>query len=459
MALLRCLAGLSLGLAAIPAGAQQAQADPGTGPNAVLSEWLEAFNTGGDAGMKAFYARRLDDPDALTARTLRTETCGFDLVRIEKQEAARLSALLAERCFPALQRVSFAVAEDGTLDDFALEPFAMSGARLDAYVTGLADRLAERDEFAGSLVVLTDDGRRLEASRGMVSAADQTPIGPDTPMFLASAGKMFTAVAILQLVKAGRVELDAPLSRYLPDYPNEAMAGATIRQLLSHRAGAGEDGVLRREDTGARARVRTIDDYLALNGDRPPDFEPGTKSDYSNYGFILLGAVIERVTGETYPDYVRAHVFEPAGMTEAGYPDRENLGGIPVGLTTFFEAEPALVPNTEVLPWRGSAHGGGVASANDMLRFFAALKGGTLLPPESLELATTPGETPWYGLGFVAQGGEHPQWGHGGGSYGMSVAAQTYPSKGATFVCLAARDMACDRLIFAWYLKLFGLTE
>ena len=453
--MLRLLAGLALGLATIPAGAQPASATPGD----VLAEWLDAFNTGGDAAIREFYERRLDDPDALTARNLRTETCGFDLVRIDQQDGARLSALLAERCFPALQRLSFAVAEDGTLADFALEPFAMSGARLDAYVTELADRLAERDEFAGSLIVLTDDGGRLEENRGTVSALDPTPIGPDTAMFLASAGKMFTAVAILQLVEAGRVDLDAPLSRYLPDYPNDAMAEATIRQLLGHRAGAGEDGVLRREDTVARARVRTIDDYLELNGHRAPDFEPGAKADYSNYGFLLLGAVIEKVTGESYQDYVQAHVFDPAGMTNAGYPDRDHLDGIPVGLTTFFESESAPVPNTGVLPWRGSAHGGGVASANDMLRFFAALKKGRLLAPETVELATRPGETPWYGLGFVAQGGEHPQWGHGGGSYGMSVAAQTYPSKGATFVCLAARDMACDRLIFAWFRKLFGLTE
>ena len=429
------------------------------GPADILKDWLTAFNSGERAAIDAFYAERFVDPDALTARNLRSETCGFDLVRIENPAEASLSALVAERCFPALQRLTLTLGKDGRIMSFALEPFAMRGARLDAYMTSLADRLGEADEFAGSMLIVPDDGAPVVVSHGSVSAADPTPITPDTPLFLASAGKMFTAVAILQMVDERRIELDAPLSRYLPDYLNADLAAATIRQLLSHRAGAGEDGVLRREEGDARAWVRTIDDYLRLNGQRAPDFAPGSRADYSNYGFILLGAVIERVTGQSYADVIQARIFDPAGMTQAGYPDRAHLAGIPVGLTTFFDAEPAPVPNTDVLPWRGSAHGGGVASANDMLRFFAALKDGTLLPPELLREATTPGATEWYGLGFVAQGGERPQWGHGGGSYGMSVAAQTYPADGQTFICLAARDMACDRLIFAWYLRFYGLER
>ena len=424
-----------------------------------LDQWLAAFNSGDNERLERFYDRAMSDPDPLTAQNLRTETCGFDMVRTERTEAGDTNALLVERCFPALWRADFRTEGSSGKSVLDLQPYALEGSRLRASLTDLADRLAQRDEFAGALLLMEEGKEPLDLSKGAVSSEDRTAISADTPMFLASAGKMFTATAILQLVEEGRVDLDAPLSRYLPDYPNRGMAAATVRQLLSHRAGAGEDGVLRREEVANRARVRTIDDYLALNGRRAPDFPPGSKTDYSNYGFILLGAVIERVSGESYPEYIAAHVFEPAGMAHAGFPDRDHLAGIPVGYTTYFGAEPAMVDNREVLPWRGSAHGGGVASANDMLRFFRALENGTLLSEKMLALAITPGDTPWYGLGFIAQGGDNPQWGHGGGSYGMSVAAQNYPAIGTRFICLGTRDMACDRLIMAWYMKRFGLTE
>lgn len=114
------------------------------------------------------------------------------------------------------------------------------------------------------------------------------------------------------------------------------MAKVTIRQLLTHRAGTGDIGILGRDDAHNRATVRTIADMIRLNGNRAPAFPPGSKDDYSNYGFILLGAVIERVTHGGYYDYVRQHVFEPAGMTASGFPDRDHLGEVAVGYTSFF---------------------------------------------------------------------------------------------------------------------------
>ena len=447
---------LGLALAVTPLGSA-AQAEPA---RQLFDEWLGTFNSGDSSAITAFARTHLDDPLAVTPRNQRTETCGFDLVRVEKDEGTAFSALLAERCFPTLSRLSFTVADDGeTLRDFNLQPFAMAPERAWAATADIANRLAERDEFAGSMIVLRDGEAPWMLSRGSFSHDDPRPITVDTPMFLASAGKMFTAVAILQLVEQGKVALDAPLSRYLPDYPNREMAKVTIRQLLNHRGGTGDAGILQREDAANRAWVRTIDDLIKLNGDRAPAFTPGSQSDYSNYGFILLGAVIERVSGERYPDFIQTHVFEPAGMTEAGYPDRDHIADVPVGYSTFFESEPEAIPSTEALPWSGSAAGGGVASANDLVRFFAALQAGKLVSAETLAMATVPGDTPWYGLGFVVQEGKHPLWGHGGFSYGMSVAAQRFPKDGRTFICIATRDMACDRLIYAWFDRTFGLIE
>ncbi|PEQ13252.1 hypothetical protein B2G71_07370 [Novosphingobium sp. PC22D] len=425
-----------------------------------FEKWLAAFNSGDKAAIQKFYGEHLGDANALTARNLRVETCGFDLARIEDESDRSFRALLVQRCFPTLFRVSFSVASDGqTLEEFNLQPFAMSEARVLAATRDMAERLAASDAFAGAIIVARDGETPWTYSVGTFSRDDARPITADTPMFLASAGKMFTAVGVFQLIEKGKVALDAPLSRYLPDYPNKEMAKVTIRQLLSHRGGTGEDGVLQREDSANRAWVRTIDDFIKLNGKRPPAFTPGSKFDYSNYGFILLGAVIERVSGESYQDFIQRHVFDPAGMTHASFPDLEHIADIPVGYSTFFESEPKPLAATDVLPWRGSAAGGGVASATDMLRFFNALGSNVLLSAETRAMATAPHETGWYGLGFVTQGGKHPLWGHGGSGYGMSVAAQRFPDDKTTFICIATRDMACDRVIYAWSDRLFGLTE
>lgn len=422
--------------------------------------WLTTFNSGDKAAIQKFYGEHLDDADALMARNLREETCGFDLARVEEESENSVRALLVQRCFPALFRVSFSVAEEGrTLKEFTLQPFAMPEERALMATQDIAKRLAATDAFAGSIIIARDGRTPWTYSVGMFGRNDARPITTDTPMFLASAGKMFTAVGIFQLIEKGKVALDAPLSRYLPDYPNRDMAEVTIRQLLSHRGGTGEDGVLQREDSANRALVRKIDDYIELNGSRPPAFPPGSKFDYSNYGFILLGAVIERVSGQSYQDYIQEHVFDPAGMTHASFPDLGHIKDIPVGYSTFFEAEPEPIASTDVLPWRGSAAGGGVASATDMLRFFGALRSNLLISAKSLAMATKTSEKGWYGLGFVTQAGKHPLWGHGGFGYGMSVAAQRFPDEKTTFICIATRDGACDRMIYAWSARRFGLIE
>lgn len=425
-----------------------------------FEKWLAAFNSGEKATIQKFYGEHLGDADALTARNLRAETCGFDLARIEDESDKSFRAILSQRCFPALFRISFALEDDGeTLEKFKLQPFAMSEERTLAATRDIAERLAGLDSFAGSMIVARDGEEPWTYTAGTFSKNDERPITPETPMFLASAGKMFTAVGILQLVERGQVELNAPLSRYLPDYPNSEMAKVKIRQLLSHRGGTGEDGILQREDGANRAWVRTIDDLIKLNGNRAPVFEPGSEFDYSNYGFILLGAVIEQVSGQSYQDFIQENVFDTAGMTNASFPDLEHIADVPVGYTTFFESESEPLAATDVLPWRGSAAGGGVASATDLLRFLNALRSDLLLSSDTLALATESSETGWYGLGFVTQGGKHPLWGHGGFGYGMNVAAQRFSEDEITFICVATRDMACDRMIYAWSDRLFGAVE
>ena len=320
---LRLAVSLAMLLAASPLPAQ-APAAPGSSAAAqagavegLFRSWLEAFNSGDRARIKAFYKQHADDPEPMLALDLAEDSCGLILDRIAARSPTAMTVFLRQKCLPGLQRLKIELASSGGTKTKVLDlrPMPLPGDEAIRATAEIARRLATRDLFAGSLVIRRGNGNVMQRSWGLADPARGTRMSGDTPMFLASAGKMFTAVALLQLVDAGKVELDAPIGRYLTDYPNAEMAKVTIRQLLTHRGGTGDIGILERGDTANRAKVRTVADLIRLNGGRAPAFPPGSKDDYSNYGFVLLGAVIERVTGAAYHDHVRRAVFEPAGMT------------------------------------------------------------------------------------------------------------------------------------------------
>lgn len=432
---------------------------PTAGVDDIFEEWLTAFNSGNKMAIRSFYRERLGDPVAQFPLDLAVASCGFEPVRTESRTAFSMTVLLIEKCFPALQRLTIELGPTGEkkLAKFNLASFAMPVEAANKYVAGFADRLEARGDFAGALLLVQNEMPQVARGWGELKAGQDAPITTDTPMFLASAGKMFTAVSVLQLVEAGKVALDAPLGAYLTDYPNAEMAKVTIRQLLQHRGGTGDIGILGRDEGDNRARVRTIADIIALNGDRAPSFPPGSKMEYSNYGFLLLGAVVARVSGQSYYDYLEQHVFKPAGMTHSGFPDLEHLEGIPTGLTTFYGEEDVQVSNVSALAWRGTPAGGGVASASDLRKFIDALRSGKLLSPATFQMARTPSDTPWYGMGFILASASDAFWGHGGQSYGMDVAAYYAAGLNAHFICLSTRDMGCTRLMAAW--RTTGLTK
>lgn len=423
----------------------------------IFDNWLRAFNTGDATAIKAFYSKYLNDQNPVFALENAVDTCGFLVDRVEASSATAMTVVLRQRCLPGKQRLKLELAADGVnLKTLEFRPVVLPGEGAIKATTLIADRLTARDEFAGSIIVERGSKKLLARSWGVADESIRSLVTLETPMLIASAGKMFTGVAVLQLVDAGKIELDAPLGTYLTDYPNSEMAKVTVRQLLTHRGGTGDMGILGRGDQDNRANAKTIYDIVKLNGFRGPDFQPGTKADYSNYGFILLGAIIEEVSGMSYYDYVAENVFKPAGMKNSWFPDREHLQDVAVGYTTFFGAERQLVANTDSLPWRGASAGGGVSTPTDMLRFLRAMQNGKLLSPKMFTAATTSGPTPWYGLGFVTNSGESASWGHGGNSYGMDVAVHFYVKNNTSFVCLGTRDMVCNRLIFAWYLRTFA---
>jgi D-alanyl-D-alanine carboxypeptidase len=170
--------------------------------------------------------------------------------------------------------------------------------------------------------------------------------------------------------------------------------------------------------------------------------------EYSNYGFILLGRIIELVSGESYASYVQEHVFRPAGMLHTdSRPESDHVAGRAIG---YMRGPSGLAPNTATLPWSGTSAGGGYSTVGDLLLFAAALQSGKLLDRSLLQQATTAGSplNPGYGLGFyvLPDGG----YGHGGGAPGINGELHILPGDGYVLVALANRDprMATDMVDF-----------
>jgi CubicO group peptidase (beta-lactamase class C family) len=330
-------------------------------------------------------------------------------------------------------------------------------------IAALAEELERQtaaDMFAGAVMVSRNGETIFATAKGYADIERQIPNDVDTAFGIGSMGKMFTGTAVLQLVQAGRINLDDPLSAYLPDYPNEAMATATIHQLLTHTAGAGNIfGPDEIELFNAnRENLREPEDFIALFGERPPGFAPGSRWEYSNYGFILLGRIIEVVSGESYFDYVRKHIFQPAGMNSTdNYPVGELPPKTAIGYTRVPPGErlsgrhadeplPPLRPNTETLPYRGGPAGGGYSTVGDLIRFATALREHKLLDQRHTELlvagkVASMGSSKYaYGFGDdLSQDGVRTV-GHNGGAPGIYGQLTIFPVSGYAVAVLANRD-------------------
>lgn len=423
-----------------------------------FDEWLAAFNSNDRAKMRAFNERRFDDEEHSLDYLLdsREETGGLDVIDIERNEPKILVALTRERNFPAYRRVTVSLdqASGMKLEDVRQDPQHMPQDEALKALDAFATHLAETDRFSGVLVIEQNGKRLYGKAFGLADRENNVPVSMDTPFLFASQGKMFTAVAVLQLIHSGKLGFDDSIGKYLTGYPNREMAKVTIRQLLAHQGGTGDIGVLQPEEGGNRAWVRCIDDLIKLNGNKAPSFEPGSEFEYSNYGFVLLGAVVEKISGQSYYAYLDEHVFGPAGMTATSYPDIEHMSGTARGYAQ--QSTGNLVSSADQLPWRGTPAGGGVTTADDEVRFVEALKAGKLIPATLLSEAIKQ-QTDWYGYGFISSGPDvFPHWGHGGGAAGNSAALSIYPTNNMTMACPSNRDPpVCDRLLINlhWHLS------
>ena len=380
---------------------QPAQDRPAT---ARLTAYLKAFNSSDPAEVRRFIednfaesALRETSADARVARyaSARTRLKSMTLRRIVAERENRTFALVAagnqevillradvEPAPPhKLLAIMLEMVEDP--DNVAVPDPKQDDAALAGAVRAEMEARSKADTFSGVVLVAKGPAVIVHEAYGLADRARKIPNRRDTMFNLGSINKSFTQVAIHQLEKAGKLSLADTIGKLLPDYPNrQAAEQVTIRHLLTMTSGIGDFFGPRYQAT-PKERIRSLKDYLPLFADLPLEFAPGTGNRYSNGGYVVLGAIIEKASGEDYYSYVREHVFKPAGMPATdSYPRDAATPNLALGYTSQGRSGPERVLNFDTLPGRGSSAGGGYSTAEDMLRYVRALASGTLVLPD-----------------------------------------------------------------------------
>lgn len=418
--------------------------------------WLETFNAGDADKYKEFVRKNFPANEQQRADRdagFREMTGGFELKKIEESTPTKVIALVQERTSDQFARLTVEVdaAEPHTINRLGLNAiprpadFALPQLGESELITALRKKLDEEfaaGRFAGAALVARNGRTVFAQAYGLADREKKTPNTLKTRFRLGSMNKMFTAVSTLQLVQSGKLDLKAPFGTYLTDYPNKDVASkVTIEQLLTHTGGTGD--IFGPDFEKHRLELKTLRDYVNLYGQRALEFEPGSRWQYSNYGFLLLGVVIEKVSGQSYYDYVRDHIFKPAGMTAtASEPEDQTVSERSVG---YMKGEGGgWRPNIDTLPYRGTSAGGGYSTVEDLLRFATALQAHKLLDAKHTEELTT-GKVD-AGRGKYAYGFQESMingarcFGHGGGAPGMNGMLQICPSSGYVIAVLANLD-------------------
>ena len=455
-----CAAALALSIAAAahaqqapPAAAPPTEAEIAASPAAKrLRELLAVVNTRDAAAMLAYIQANsvqtalppgpaLLSPGApLAVRVLeihRYNSQGLDLVRVAKLEERSALAVVRNKLTGHDQALSVEIEpqqphritrlpgirrrDEANVIGLTAPTGQSEQARLQELGAYLK-RMEDADRFSGAVVIARDGKPVFAQAYGYADREKKIPNTVDTPFLLGSMNKLFTGLAIGQLVEQGKLSYDDALSQFVPDYPDaESAKKIRIKHLLSHTSGLESFDPAFSFPSDRTINVQAV---LDIAGKQPIKFEPGTKWAYSNTGMQVLGRVIEIVSGQDYYDYVRRNVYLRGGMTRDPFPD---YGRGAVAMAQPYEIEwdgTRLndVNKMAVTARRGGPAGGGIASALDLINLANAMDAGRIVKPETLRLHTGRKPelgSPMYGYGFGVQTNGRPFVGHGGNAFGQ----------------------------------------
>ncbi len=302
------------------------------------------------------------------------------------------------------------------------------------------ETLKEGDKFSGTIIVAKDGQPILREAYGWANLSHQVPNKINTKFSIASIGKMITAVAIMQLKERGQLQVDDYVGKFLPDYPKQSIRDSvSIAHLLTHTSGMGQffnDSFFKT----SKDQLRSISDFLPLFVDDQLAFSPGARYSYSNAGYLLLGLIIEAISGQTYDEYIRQHIYEPLGMKDTDAFDLDAVvPNMAIGYVRPEKRDGEWTTNL-YKTMRGGPAGGEFSTVDDLLQFANAIRSYQLLNKETTELMTSgkvEGYNGRYGYGFDDRlENEHRIVGHIGGYFGIKGEVQMYWDLGYTVIIL-----------------------
>ncbi|MGA0607701.1 serine hydrolase domain-containing protein [Phenylobacterium sp. VNQ135] len=431
--------------------------------------YVAAVNASDEAPAEAFRTRHTNPAYAASVprevfidffAQQRRVTGGLELEDVRVVSPRRAEALLRDRIYGARHGLTldFDDTAEALVSEFDPDPAPLwappaprdrTTAQIATDALALVRRGCEAQVFSGAVLVAR--GRTVLATEacGYANRRYDVPNRPDTRFNLASINKMFTAVAVMQLAEAGKLSLDDPLSRHLDETWIAPDVGRTItlRHLLTHTSGLGSF-LNETWNRSSRRLYSDLGDYKPLVRDERPAFAPGSAFQYSNTGMLLLGAVIEKVSGESYFDYVRDHVFAPSGMSSAGYlAMNEPVPNLAMGYGPAPGSPYGWRENTPNQLFRGTPAGGGYATVEDLHRFAVALQEGRLVSDASRAVLWRDNAPNDYGGGFTVETTAAGKVvGHDGIFSGVSTRFRIYLDSGYVVVILGNQDFAAPGL-------------
>ncbi|HWR14024.1 MAG TPA: serine hydrolase domain-containing protein [Terriglobales bacterium] len=442
---------------------------PETKPGQIMTAWFKLCDAPdlkaltnwtsqnlSERALKRFPAegRAQDDYDECTA------TSGYRIAKVTRSESKSIEMLVVGRKTGIWSNYSIELNDQDKIDRARFFPTTPPEESLpkhlsdEAIARELTSHIAKASQaglFSGIVSIARGTKTIASAAGGYANHTSKTPITGSTQFTLGSLGKMFTAAAIGQLVDQKKISFDDAIGKFFPDYPNQTVREkVTLGMLLTHTSGMG-DFLGKRTPDMMKNGVKRASDFMPLYDKDEPQFAPGSNRAYSNAGLALAGAIVEKVSGEAYPDYIRKHIFEPAGMTNSdpnNIPHRDPRMVTPY--TKFGPTGPAKY-------WReaeadiGSPAGGAISTADDLVKFADALRTGKLVSRATFEELAKPrgGETTAFGgkYGYAMEIKEvygQTAVGHGGGFPGVSTHLYIILNSPYTVVVLANQDPPAD---------------
>jgi len=336
--------------------------------------------------------------------------------------------------------------------DDGLPEGKMTDEEIVNYLKTFMDELVSNDKFSGTVLLAKDDQVLFKNAYGMACKRYDVLNKIDTKFNLGSMNKMFTGVAVAQLAEQGKLSFDDFIIKHLPDYPNREVAEkVTIHQLLTHTSGMGSywDELFE----GPFWEIKTVQQLADLIIDKPLLFEPGERLEYSNSGPIILGLIIEKISGMSYYDYIREHIYKPAGMINSGCFEIDHpVKNLAIGYTKSDyngRHTDEWYNNLFMHAAKGGPAGGGFSTVEDLLKFDQALRSYRLLSKEYTELVITgkvdmgPDMKYAYLFGDRIENG-HRIVGHNGGAPGINANLDMYWDSGYTVAVMSNYDMGSE---------------